>query len=220
MHQDRSATPEAAKTSVDRLMFFSDAVVAIAMTLLAIELPVPPSTSREELFGFLNDHLGEYLAFLVSFAVIALSWRSHHRLYRYVTDVTARLRSVNTYWLLTIVLTPFATRVIFAGEDTTDSDFPYRFAFYALVQAAGAWLMLLQDRLIERDGLLHKDTPPELLRVSNARNTAVALTFLASVPVAFLVGQWAFVIWGLIGATVPAVIRVQARRHPELDLGR
>lgn len=220
MDQDRSSTPEAAKTSVDRLMFFSDAVVAIAMTLLAIDLPVPPSTSRDELFGFVNEHLGEYLAFLISFAVIATGWRGHHRLYRYVTDVTARLRSVNTYWLLMIVLTPFATRVLFAGEDTTDTDFPYRFGCYALVQTLAWGMMRWQDHIIEREGLLHEQAPPGLLPVSNARNAAVALMFLVSVPVAFVIGQWAFVIWGLISVTVPLAIRMQARRHPELDLDR
>ncbi len=218
MNEDRSTTPEAAKTSVERLMFFSDAVVAIAMTLLAIDLPVPPSTSREELFGYVNEHLGEYLAFLISFAVIGTGWRGHHRLYRYVIDVTPRLRSVNLYWLLMIVLTPFATRVLFAGEDTTDSDFPYRFGFYALVQTLGWGMMLWQDHIIERGGLLQAQTPPELLVVSKARNAAVALTFLVSIPIAFVIGQWAFVIWGLIMLTVPIAIRMQGRRHPELDL--
>ncbi|MGB8385178.1 MAG: TMEM175 family protein [Dermatophilaceae bacterium] len=218
MSQDRSTTPEAAKTSVDRLMFFSDAVLAIAMTLLAIDLPVPHSATREELFAFLDDHLGEYLAFLISFAVIALGWRGHHRLYRYVTDLTARLRSVNTYWLLMIVLTPFATRVLFAGEHVYDTDFPYRFGFYALVQTIAAAMMLVAARIIERQGLLHEDAPPGLLAGANARNLAVALTFLASIPVAFVIGPWAFVVWGLLSVTVRVAMRIQERRHPELDL--
>ena len=159
------------------------------MTLLAIDLPVPPSTSREELFGFVNEHLGEYLAFLISFAVIALGWRGHHRLYRYVTDVTARLRSVNTYWLLMIVLTPVRHPGALRrrGHRPTPTS-PTGSASTHWSRPLAAWLMLLAGPHHRAGGAAARGRAAGLLPVSNARNTAVALTFLASIPVAFVIG--------------------------------
>ena len=148
-----STTAEAAKTAIDRLTFFSDAVVAIAMTLLALELPVPQADSAGALLDFLGDHYGEFLAFFISFFVIAQYWRGHHRLYRYVTDAPPRLVMLNILWLLTVILTPYATRNLYGGQDVSHSDFPWRFAFYAVVQACAAISFILAEREIQRQGL-------------------------------------------------------------------
>jgi uncharacterized membrane protein len=58
----------------ERLVFFSDAVVTIAITLLALELPVPECATNSELFRALAGNRDEYLAFGVSFAVIWSHW--------------------------------------------------------------------------------------------------------------------------------------------------
>jgi uncharacterized membrane protein len=195
---ERSATAEAAKTAIDRLTFFSDAVVAIAMTLLALELPVPDADSAGALLTFLGEHYGEFLAFFISFFVIAQYWRGHHRLYRYVTDAPPRLVMLNIFWLLTVILTPYATRNLYGGEDVEHSDFPWRFGLYAVVQAFAATMFLLSERFIDREGLFSPEMPRELLDRGYTINLALVFTFLVSIPVAFLVYVWAFLIWSLI----------------------
>lgn len=216
--QERSASPEAAKTAIDRLTFFSDAVVAIAMTLLAIDLPLPDSTSREQLFSFARHNVPEYLAFVVSFVVIFRFWQGHHRLFRYVTDTTERLVGANGLWLLAIILTPYATRLIFAGDDTSDSDFPYRFCFYALVAALAGLSLFACARVVGAQGLLSEHAPAGLLPRSSAVSLAIAGTFLVSIPLSFVVGPWAFVLWALTGVVTDSALRVQRRRHPEVDV--
>jgi hypothetical protein len=64
-------------------VFFSDAVVAIAITLLAIELPVPEGDSTASLLDSLGANSIAYLTFLISFLVIGAHWRSHHQVFRY-----------------------------------------------------------------------------------------------------------------------------------------
>src|SRR4051812_6059773 len=70
--------------SAERMIFFSDAVVAIAMTLLALELPVPSGHRNDEVLRQLREGGEEYIAFLISFAVVGVQWFSHHRLFEYV----------------------------------------------------------------------------------------------------------------------------------------
>ena len=100
--------------ATDRLTLFSDAVVAIAITLLAIDLPVPEG-GTVPLFGESVRHNGgHYAAFLISFFAIAAAWRDHHDIFKYVRRVDTRLRTFNTFWLLMIVLNPFATKLLTA----------------------------------------------------------------------------------------------------------
>lgn len=213
--EDRSTTPEAAKSAVDRLTFFSDAVVAIAMTLLAIDLPVPTAETATEFLHEVEDYLGEYLAFTISFLVILRYWRTHHRLFRYLVDTPQRLVTLSGCWLFAVVLTPYATRVLFAGEGTEDSDFPLRFALYAAVQAFAGLSIAGCIRIIASRGLLHDAAPEGLLPRAQVANLAVAVTFLVSVPLCLLVGPWAFVLWALLGVVTTAAMTWHERRHPE-----
>lgn len=97
--------------AAERLTFFTDAVIAIAMTLLAIELPIPEGGTVAAFLHSVKDDSGHYIAFLVSFGAIAAAWSSHHDIFRYVRRIDTRLRTLNTTWLLMIVLTPFATQL-------------------------------------------------------------------------------------------------------------
>jgi uncharacterized membrane protein len=180
---------EARAVSGDRLTFFGDAVVAIALTLLALELPVPEGTTNSELWHSATSHRESYLAFMISFVVIAAHWRSHHRVFRYVTATNSRLTALTMYWLLMLVVTPFATDVI-GGEGA----FQARFVFYAIVQFLACLLFILMVREVPRDGLQRPGTPPELFTRAIRRLGMVALGFLVSIPVSFLT-HWAYLCW-------------------------
>jgi TMEM175 potassium channel family protein len=69
----------ARETSAERLMLFSDAVLAIALTLLALELPIPDGKDNAEVLHSAYEYRWEYFTFLISFMVIATHWRAHHR---------------------------------------------------------------------------------------------------------------------------------------------
>jgi uncharacterized membrane protein len=98
--------------AAERLTFFSDAVVAIAITLLAIDLPVPEGSTLSKFLTSVGHDDGHYVAFLISFAAIAAAWFDHHDLFRYVRGTDARLKVLNIWWLLSIVLNPFATKLL------------------------------------------------------------------------------------------------------------
>jgi hypothetical protein len=75
---------ESGARAAERLTFFSDAVVAIAITLLAIDLPVPEGSTLHGFWMSVRNDDGHYAAFLISFLVIAAAWFDHHDLFRYV----------------------------------------------------------------------------------------------------------------------------------------
>ena len=74
---------EAERRPVDRLTIFSDTVVAIAITLLAIDLPVPVGSTVSEFWTSVRHNSGHYAAFVISFVAIAASWNHHHDMFRY-----------------------------------------------------------------------------------------------------------------------------------------
>jgi uncharacterized membrane protein len=192
--------PAADSRSVDRLIFFSDAVIAIAITLLAIDLPVPQGHTVAQFWSSVRDNDGHYAAFLISFAVIAASWASHHQLFRSTTRADTRLRSLNMAWLMMIVLNPFATKLLTSrGEETLDVH-ALRFGFYALLQLLAAVFLFAMLRHMTA-----------YLEAAGAARPAVSsmawqsidlmLGFGVSIPLLF-VTSYAWVLW----FAVPAVV--------------
>lgn len=97
----------------DRLINLSDAVVAIAATLLVLPLvDLADELQHESLGALLGDNVGKLLAFVLSFLVICQFWRAHHRTYLDVERFRPALVWVNFLWLLSIVFLPFPTEMI------------------------------------------------------------------------------------------------------------
>lgn len=108
---------ERQKFQLDRIAHFSDAVFAIAITLLVIEIKVPVVSFESELFDkefnhALTEMIPEFIGFFISFIVIGNYWRAHHTIFGYVTDYNRKLISLNTWFLLTIVCMPFTTAMM------------------------------------------------------------------------------------------------------------
>jgi TMEM175 potassium channel family protein len=188
--------------AVERLTFFADAVVAIAITLLALDLPVPAGATNAELLRSAGEYRDEYIAFLISFLVVGAHWGGHHRVFRYVTALGGHLNRLTMYWLLMLVITPFATRVL-----TGDGAFQARFIFYAAVQSIAALALLLMVRDVRRHHLVRDDTPPTVLPEATLRSAVLAAAFLVSMPVSFVSKAAAYACW----IVVPLVFGVRRR---------
>lgn len=100
---------------IERIAFFSDAVFAIAITLLVIEIHAPvfnlEVTTAEAFIEFLNL-IPEFIAVLVSFFLISLNWRRHHQLYGILRGYNEKLITLNFFALVSIVFLPFSTAFI------------------------------------------------------------------------------------------------------------
>jgi len=98
---------------LERLILFSDAVFAIAITLLVIEIKIPeihekPVTDNAVLHK-LKELIPKFVGFLVSFFLIGQYWIVHHRMFSFVINFTDRLIWLNILFLFAIALMPFST---------------------------------------------------------------------------------------------------------------
>ena len=98
---------------LERMILFSDAVFAIAITLLVLEIRVPAVDRHIATDALLAHSLDElvpkFIGFLVSFFMIGLYWTVHHRMFGYVINYTPRLLWLNLIFLLAVVLMPFSS---------------------------------------------------------------------------------------------------------------
>lgn len=102
----------------ERIALFSDAVFAIAITLLVLEIKIPELHGNEitdhNLINGLLSIIPRFIGFIVSFFVIGLYWMAHHRLFKFVVHINQKLLTTNLLFLLPIVIMPFST--VFLSE--------------------------------------------------------------------------------------------------------
>jgi uncharacterized membrane protein len=171
--------------SPERLVFFSDAVVAIALTLLVLPLAdvVPEAAAKHaDSLEVITANQWKIYSFLLSFAVIARLWMAHHRLFEQVKAYSHRLMVVNLCWLLTIVILPFPTEMI-GGFDNDR----FTAAFYIGTVLAANVCLLAMILITRADPSVAKDPGgvPDRRRFSSAVTTgllALALALAALVP--------------------------------------
>jgi uncharacterized membrane protein len=102
---------ESIKLSKERIEYFSDAVFAIAITLLILEIDVPSGMELQEkgIWLALKQLIPSFMGFIISFMVIALYWRSHLQNSTFIGSFDNKLLWLNIWMLFYIVLLPFST---------------------------------------------------------------------------------------------------------------
>jgi uncharacterized membrane protein len=116
----------------ERILFFTDAIVAIAITLLALDLRL--ELPEEHVFTF-HDLLlpwKNYLAFALSFIIIADFWKTHHSIFTYIHKMDEVMLSLNVGWLFFIVTLPFCSSVLSSHFNTTPAIFLYSLNIFML----------------------------------------------------------------------------------------
>ncbi|KQS41693.1 TMEM175 family protein [Pedobacter sp. Leaf194] len=115
---------------IERMILFTDAVFAIAITLLIIEIKAPEihhGMTNAEMINQLLNLVPKFIGFIISFFVIAIYWRSHHRMFSFIKDYDDKLIWLNFFFLFSIILMPFSSAYY---SDNTLYNLP--FWFYSL----------------------------------------------------------------------------------------
>jgi uncharacterized membrane protein len=167
---------------LERLVFFSDAVFAIAITLLIIEIEVPhlgAATNREYWLALMHL-LPSFFGYVLSFMVIGRFWIGHHNAFTLIDHYDGRLAWPNLFLLMAIAFMPFATA--FMAENL---GYFVSTLIYNLTLLVTALLNRWVIRTATSAPLVRADAKPELLQLLRARSDAAILGALTAVVATF-----------------------------------
>ncbi|KAB1655114.1 DUF1211 domain-containing protein [Pseudoclavibacter chungangensis] len=196
-HRDDDTEAERVReVSLDRLAAFSDAVVAIAITLIALPI-VDHAMDAPSAIEFLTEDAGALVAAGLSFLVVALLWRAHHVVFIAAHGYTKRVFQMEVLWLATIVAIPVTT-VLSVAEGSNDR---LGLGLYVGSMALASILVRIQSMLLERAGLAPRASGPWSERWLGAFLFMIVLVLVVAFPG---VGAW----WLLVLALEPLLRRI------------
>ena len=138
-----------------RIEAFSDAVFAIAITLLILEIHVPVANNTETLLHSLLNEWTSFLALLIGFFTLLVCWINHHYMFTMIHKSNSVLLFVNGLKLLVVTITPFATALLAKNIETNwmaAAVSTYCFNFTLMGYAmTGIWLYAKKQGFIKAD---------------------------------------------------------------------
>jgi uncharacterized membrane protein len=149
------------KFQIERIALFSDAVFAIAITLMMIEIKpphIPHGMSFADSLGVLEGMIGHFVGVILSFVLVGIYWIRHHEFMKHLVGYTDRLLFFNLCFLLTIAFIPFSTSFVFENPGTL---LPWLFYNFNLIAASLLSLLLLVYVHHPKNGLCSAEAKDE-----------------------------------------------------------
>jgi uncharacterized membrane protein len=210
MPQKTKVNPEV-QIGLERILFFSDAVMAIAITLLAIDIRVPqidPVLAVTELPNQLSALAPNLMTFFISFIVIGIYWISHHRYFGYIKRYDTRLILLNLLFLFFIICMPFLASLLGRYVFVPAALIAYTLAISAL----GFSMALIWWYASSGHRLVSADLDQELIQTINTRLFVAPVVFLAAVPFAYVSSTAVIAVWWISPLIVIIAVRFSARK--------
>jgi uncharacterized membrane protein len=191
---------------LERLILFSDAVFAIAITLLVIEIKIPDEevlksyklegVSDHNLLIGLAHLIPKFVGFLISFLIIGQYWTVHHRMFGYVINFNNKVLWLNMFFLLAIALMPFSTG--FYSEYAAQPVVVPVIFYTCNIASLGILNFFMWRYLAHSKHKLTENLSPQLARYSSLRSITV--------PVVFIICTFVYLKAPIVAAFVPATI--------------
>lgn len=197
------------RRETERIEGFSDAVFAIAITLLALDLRVPPPGSPG-LLAKLLDQWPEYLAFLATFGTIGVMWVYHHKLFTLIRRADHTLLLLNGLFLLGVVVVPYPTKMLTEYVRHPDAN-------VAAMLHVGTFFMIavffnLLWRYASHNRLLDPRVDPQTISVVNRMTALVPMLYLAS----FFLASVSTVGSSALNSALAVFLAIQKWRDPNI----
>jgi len=200
----------------ERIILFSDAVFAIALTLLVIDLKVPEEDHGETSLDVIVGLLPGFLGYVISFAVIAVNWLGHHRKFRVIKSYDTRLLQLNFVILFLIAFVPFPTSLIseYAGEVPS-------VVLYSVVVGTLNLAQLAVWSYAYRHGMIDDSVDEGIYRYVRKSLLVVPAVFACSILIAvFWDATAAMYSWILIWPVTAIVERINRPDRSLADIGK
>jgi uncharacterized membrane protein len=171
-----------------RIVAFSDGVFAIAITLLVLTIEIPQNSN--DLTRVLDNQIGDFFAYALSFAVLGKLWLAHHRFFSALARFDSTLMGINLVYLAFVALVPFTSELL--GDY---SDQSIAVIFYAASMFAVSITFTIQIVYSYRANLVKPEMRDLERRLAGPSNFVVSGLFLASIPVAAVAPSIAPFMW-------------------------
>ncbi|MDX6286328.1 MAG: potassium channel family protein [Frankiales bacterium] len=181
------------KSDTARLEAFSDGVLAIAITLLILDIRLPVNSHNvgEDLLHA-KSH---YVAYATAFFTIAVLWVNHHDLFKLIDHADRGLMFLNSMLLLSISFLPFPTSVLAEHMDSNANDRQAALLAYGFTMVAIAFFYNTTWRYVRSHGLLRADLSADVIgRITRAYNPAILL-YAAALPLSFFSAWFSIAVW-------------------------
>jgi uncharacterized membrane protein len=189
------------KSSQDRLVFFCDAIFAIAITLLILQIDVPAIVYEADVDNVLVELWPRFVSFAISFFVIARFWLVHLNLFAHVRRLDMKLIVITLVFMSLIVFLPFTTDFYGAHSDNK-----YVLTMYVLSIVATSLLSHIAWRyVLKKPELLLADRDTKEMRRHSWRGLLVSLEFVLALLIVYIdpiLEPWYWLIFVVIVAIV------------------
>lgn len=190
-------------TGFDRVVFFSDAVFAIAITLMALEIGTPEvedPTSTHELWDAISQKGAAVGAFIVAFTWVAIYWRANHRFTTALKGMSSRYIGFMLVYLGLVAVLPFPAGML--GEYWENPVAIVVFSIYAALMSTMEVVLFV---VADRDNLFIAPLTSRFRRYSIVGSLTPVVAFLIAIPVAF-VSTLAAIAAYIVGAVILGIL--------------
>ncbi|WP_259069321.1 TMEM175 family protein [Mucilaginibacter sp. X4EP1] len=175
---------------LERMVFFCDAVVAIAITLLVFNLKLDPINGSHLTFADLGGTWQRFIAFAVSFLNIAIFWTIHHSFFSYIKKIDVKLMRYNLYWLFFIVIIPFSASLVSSYLSDTPAIFVYSLNIFLVTLFQNQ----IWDYVAARPEFIKEDIAPSVIYNYRLSCNVAMFNALLAVGVSFISPLAAFIL--------------------------
>jgi len=179
---------------LERLILFSDAIFAIAITLLVLEIKIPEihdHVSDKALLKELRHLVPKFVGYIISFTLIGIYWTIHHRIFGYVINFDSKLLRLNLFFLFFIALMPFSTGFYseYAGPELMLYQLKVPMTFYVLNYCGAGLINYLLWSYISNPAnkIIERPIEPYIVFMTKLRSAVVPLGFFLMLVAAYVV---------------------------------
>ncbi len=230
--------PDAARSGLyrgrafERMLTFTDGVVAVAVTILALPIiDIAEPSATESMWQVLGNNIGSIAALVFTFGVVTVMWLAHNRIVNVADAFDGGLLWLNIVWLVGIILLPWPSRLLgdtlnpgdYAGQNLRDNaDIAlFYWLLLALISFVGT---IMNWHILRHRDLWGPDGPQRVAELNSGpakyRGLSMSVACLAIGVVWFLnpnLGQWLPV---LLLVPLSLILRPRRRAKTASDSGR
>lgn len=189
----------------DRLAFFTDAVYAIAMTLLVLEVKITPILRNADdpsvLWSRLGDLVPQLVAFAVAFILLGRYWMAHHSFFASLRAFDRRLMGLNLIYLAFVAVLPFPSSLVGEYEQN-----PLSVIVFAVTLSSISGMETVLFAHAHRADLLSTRLDRAAFRWEAVASLQPVAVFLVTIPLAFVSTTLTLLSWAAVAPLLGAVL--------------